>query len=133
MTPNGLAIMLCTIPIDLRASFDGLARRVGEQFGADAKTSRSMYVFVNKRQDMAKVLWRDGTGWCLLAKRLDTRQIELPSGDSSPSTLTIDGRTLSLLLDGVESKKLTARNIARSARLAFDKYTEKTSNLTRDM
>jgi transposase len=133
MTPNGLAIMLCTTPVDLRASFDGLARGVTERFGVDAKTGRAMYVFVNKRRDMAKVLWRDETGWCLLAKRLDARQMELPSGDSNPSSLAIDGRTLALLLDGIERKKKTVKDIVKSARLAVDKYIESTSKSTECM
>jgi len=37
-----------------------------------------MFVFLNKRRDMVKMLWRDATGWCLLAKRLERRLIELP-------------------------------------------------------
>jgi transposase len=126
MTPSGLAIMLCATPVDLRASFDGLARTVTERLGADAKVAKAMYVFVNKRRDMAKVLWRDRTGWCLLAKRLDTRFMELPlvdgAGDTNPN-LSIDAKTLALLLDGVECKKQTTRDIVREARLAAERHT----------
>lgn len=123
MTPNGLAVMLCATPVDLRASFDGLAQVVMERLGADAKTARAMYVFVNRRRDMAKVLWRDGTGWCLLAKRLDTRLIETPSNDSTQTSLVIDARTLALLLDGVECKKQTTRDVVREARAAVEIHT----------
>jgi len=50
---------------------------VQEQLGLDARTERAMFVFVNKRRDLLKLLWRDVTGWCLLAKRLDKRVVAL--------------------------------------------------------
>ena len=59
-----------------------------------------MYVFVNRAGDKVKVLWRDATGWCLLAKRLDTRLVELPKTlDPTATSHVIDGKTLSMLLE----------------------------------
>ena len=37
MTPGGFLIMLCVTPLDMRASFDGVARAVKERLGVDAK------------------------------------------------------------------------------------------------
>jgi transposase len=103
----------------MRASFDGLALAVKERLGADAKSARAMYLFVNRRRNLAKVLWRDATGWCVLAKRLDTRLIELPASVPEGATsLAIDGRALAALLDGVEPRRETVRDIVRQARLA---------------
>ncbi len=121
MTPGGFLIMLCVTPLDMRASFDGLARAVKDRLGVDAKSKKAMYVFVNKRGDKVKVLWRDATGWCLLAKRLDTRLVELPKTlDATASSHVIDGKTLSTLLDGVEVHRETRRDIAHEARNAFE-------------
>lgn len=121
MTPNGMAIMLCVAPMDMRASFDGLARAVTERLKVDAKAEQAMYVFVNRRRDMAKVLWRDRTGWCLLAKRLEGRLIAVPAADGSAGhSLLVDAKTLAFLLDGVERRRPTNRDIAREARLAVD-------------
>ena len=40
MTPGGLLIMLCVTPLDMRASFDGVARAVKERLGVDAKAQK---------------------------------------------------------------------------------------------
>ena len=121
MTPGGLAIMLCVTPLDMRASFDGLARAVTERLGVDAKTKRAMYVFVNRQRDKVKVLWRDSTGWCLLAKRLDSRLVELPRDiDPAAASVTIDGRALATLLDGVDCRRETRRDVAAAAKTAVE-------------
>lgn len=121
MTPGGLAIMLCVSPLDMRASFDGLARAVKERLGVDAKGERAMYVFVNRQRDKVKVLWRDSTGWCLLAKRLDSRLVELPRNiEPTTTSIVIDGRTLATLLDGVDCRRETRRDIAHEARAAVE-------------
>jgi len=127
MTPSSMAIMLCMTPVDLRGSFDGLARAATEFLGANANSTRAMFVFVNKHRNMAKVLWRDGTGWCILAKRLDTRFIELPLGEGDKGR-TIDARALAVLLDGVAGPKPTTRgmkpstrDIVKEARLAAER------------
>jgi transposase len=37
-----------------------------------------LYLFLNKRRRIAKALWFDGSGWCLLAKGLETGSFQLP-------------------------------------------------------
>jgi transposase len=128
MTPAGMTVLLATTAVDLRRSFDGLANWVKEALGRDARTERTMYVFVNRRKDMAKVLWRDNTGWCLLSKRLDGREVALPKGiPPGISSLTIDVRALAALLDGVVPQRSdeTARSIASAARAAAAQVREK--------
>ncbi len=67
---------------------------------------RVMYVFVNRKRDMAKVLWRDATGWCLLAKRLDESEVVLPDDiPAGASSLTIGARALAVLLDGAVPRR----------------------------
>jgi transposase len=122
MMPGGLRIMLCATPMDMRASFDGLAQAVQERLAVDAKTEKAMYVFINKRRDMVKMLWRDATGWCLLAKRLERRLIELPKAFAAGQTShLIDGKTLSTLMDGVEIRRQTRRDVAHEARAAVER------------
>ena len=120
MTPSGMTVLLAVAPIDMRRLFDGLARAVQEHLGRNAKTERSMFLFVNRRRDLVKLLWRDATGWCLLAKRLDTHVVSLPKDIPPKATsITIDARTLAALLDGViRPRQETSRDIAKQARLA---------------
>jgi transposase len=130
MTPAGMTVFLAAEPVDMRRSFAGLALWVQTQLGMDAKARGTMYVFVNRRRDMAKVLWRDGTGWCLLAKRLDERIVALPANiPEGASSVTVDARALAALLDGVVRRRSeTARSIARAARDAAEKTRAMTMN-----
>jgi transposase len=57
-------------PVDMRKSFDTLAALVKEEIGQDL-LSGSLFLFISKDRKRAKVLYFDGTGLCLFAKRLD--------------------------------------------------------------
>jgi transposase len=56
-------------PTDMRKSFNTLSALVLE-LGQDVLAGDA-FVFVGKGRRRAKVLWFDGTGLCLLAKRLE--------------------------------------------------------------
>jgi transposase len=57
-------------PTDMRASFDSLYRQTKEIIGQDPKSGH-MFLFVNKNRSRIKVLYYDGTGFVIIAKRLD--------------------------------------------------------------
>ena len=80
--------------------------------------TNAMFVFVNRRRDMMKALWRDATGWCLLVKRLDDREVALPREiPEGASSITIDSRILAALLDGVaRPHQETGKDVARASR-----------------
>ena len=95
MTPKAMVVLLAVQPVDMRRSFDGLARAVQEQLGRDALTERAMFVFVNRRRALLKLLWRDATGWCLLAKRLDKHVVALPHDiPKGASSIAVDAAIL---------------------------------------
>ena len=50
----------------MRGSFDALAGAV-RRLGLDPVDGH-LYLFLSKRRRLAKALWFDGSGWCLLAK-----------------------------------------------------------------
>lgn len=56
-------------PTDLRKSYRSLRAVVEQELGKDAMNGEA-YVFVNRSRTLAKVLWWDRTGWCLLLKKL---------------------------------------------------------------
>lgn len=127
MTPAGLNILLAVQPVDMRRSFDGLKVVVRDQLQRDPKAERAMFVFLNRDQSMAKILWRDASGWCLLAKRLDERIFELPAQiPTGTASIGVDARTLAALLDGTQKPgKETRRDIANAARKAAQKEQNK--------
>ena len=57
-------------PTDMRKGHAGLASVVRKEMGKDP-LSGALFLFTNRRRTHAKVLWFDGSGLCLLAKRLE--------------------------------------------------------------
>ena len=60
----------CKIPTEMRGSFDSLYKRAKDVIGLDPKSGH-MFLFVNKNRNRVKVLYYDGTGFVIIAKRLD--------------------------------------------------------------
>jgi len=105
MLPASVRIFVCTVPQDMRRSFDTLALAVQQLLGQDPQ-SGALYVFLGKRPTRVKVLWWDRNGYCLLAKRLHRALFRIPSnGEASASALRIDGAALAQLLAGVNSER----------------------------
>lgn len=63
-------------PVDLRKSYHSLCAVVEHELKRPAKNGDA-YVFVNRRCTLAKVLWWDRTGWCLLLKRLSAGKFRI--------------------------------------------------------
>ena len=70
---------MATRPVDFRKGVDGLAALVRESMGADP-FSGTVYVFRAKRADRVKLVFWDGTGVCLFAKRLEEGQFRSSRG-----------------------------------------------------
>jgi transposase len=56
----------------------------------------------NKRRRLAKSLWFDGSGWCLLAERLEAGSFQLPPFDGDQPQVAIDGSAFASLLAGID-------------------------------
>jgi len=95
--PPEVPIFLCTEPVDMRKSFDGLAGAARDLLGRDPEGG-GLFVFVNRRSNRLKILWLDGRGYCLLYKRLDRALFRLPELGGRER---IGARELATLLAGV--------------------------------
>ena len=99
MIPAQVRIFVCTEPVDMRRSFDGLALAARERLGQDPLEG-GLFAFANRRSNRLKVLWFDRNGYCLLYKRLHRALFCLPrQGDAI--SVRIDGAELVRLLEGV--------------------------------
>ena len=65
-----VAVFAYAGPVDMRKSFDTLSALVKVELGEDLM-SGSLFLFTSKNRKRAKVLYFDGTGLCLFAKRLE--------------------------------------------------------------
>jgi transposase len=105
MLPASVRIFVCTVPQDMRRSFDTLALVVQQLLGQDPMCG-AVYVFIGKRPTRVKLLWWDRNGYCLLAKRLHRALFVLPEGgESAGHALRIDTAALAQLLAGVAKEK----------------------------
>lgn len=96
-------VFVVVAPLDMRGSFDALAGAV-RRLGLDP-TDGHLYLFLNKRRRIAKAVWFDGSGWCVLAKRLEAGSFQLPAFDATVARVQIDGATFASLLAGIDFTK----------------------------
>lgn len=87
--PGSVRVFVARAPLDMRGSFDALAGAVRRL--ALEPTDGHVYVFLNKRRRLAKALWFDGSGWCVLAKRLEAGSFQLPPFATADSRVEVDG------------------------------------------
>lgn len=96
---SGPRIFVGIDPVDMRGSFNalaGAARRLGLE-----PNDGHLYLFFNRRRRLCKMLWFDGSGWCIFSKRLLRGSFELPASNGQSQVL-VDRATLASLLDGIE-------------------------------
>jgi transposase len=99
-----LKIFVATAPCDLRLSFNGLWNAAQGQLGEDPR-SGALFVFGNRRRNRLKLLYFDGTGVCVLAKRLEEGTFHWPHSAGEPGAkIRLAPQALQLLLDGVDLK-----------------------------
>lgn len=102
--PTGaVKVMVATKPVDFRKGAEGLAALVRETMGANP-FSGSVYVFRAKRTDRIKLIFWDGTGVCLYAKRLEEGEFRWPKVQDGVMQLT--AAQLSALLEGLDWRRV---------------------------
>jgi transposase len=108
--PPSVRIYAAVGATDMRKGFDGLSALAAQIVGADP-TSGHLFMFCNRRRTQLRVLFWDGTGYCVYAKRLARGTFELPAADAHSRSIEIDSETLSMILAGIELE--TARRRRR--------------------
>jgi transposase len=106
--PSGaVRVMVATRPVDFRKGAEGLAALVREQMKADPFCG-AVYVFRAKRADRVKLIFWDGTGLCLFAKRLEDGKFRWPKIEDGVIRLT--AAQLSALLEGLDWRRVHEAN-----------------------
>ena len=96
---SGVKVLIAMKPVDFRKGMDGLAALVRETLGANPYGG-VIYVFRSRRADRIKLLFWDGTGMVLMAKRLEEGSFRWPSLREGVMRLT--PAQLSALLEGLD-------------------------------
>lgn len=101
----GTKVYLACRPISMRYGFDGLAAQVAQVLQNDP-FSGHMFLFRSKRADYLKVLYYDGTGLCLFAKRLERGKFVWPPIVDGATILT--PAQMALLLEAMDWRRTVA-------------------------
>lgn len=107
--PSSVKIFLATSPTDMRKAHDGLYALVTEQLQADA-FSGHLFVFVSKRGNRVKILTWDHGGFVLWYKRLEKGHFKLPDIPAGQSSIQLDRAQLSMLLEGIDTRRVRRSN-----------------------
>lgn len=100
--PGGVRVWLAAGITDMRKGFDGLAALIQQALSEDP-FSGQVFVFRGKRGDLVKLLWWDGDGLCLFAKRLERGRFVWPQAASG--TVHLTSAQLSMLLEGIDWRR----------------------------
>jgi transposase len=100
-----MRVMVSSRPVDFRKGAEGLAALVREEMKSDP-FSGVVYVFRAKRADRVKLVYWDGTGVCLLAKRLEDGQFRWPN--IQDGVIRLSAAQLSALLEGLDWRRVHA-------------------------
>jgi len=100
--PAGAHIWIAAGTTDLRRGFTGLSALVQTALEQDP-FSGHVFVFRGRRGDLLKVLWWDGDGLCLFAKRLERGRFIWPRADGG--TVALTRAQLSMLLEGIDWRR----------------------------
>lgn len=98
--PPSVRVFLAVGAVDMRGSFDALAGRV-RLLHLDPLDGH-LYVFLNRRRTLIKVLFFDRSGYCILSKRLERGTFQLPAVPDDARQLRLDAAELALILEGID-------------------------------
>ena len=100
--PAGTRIWIVAGVTDMRRGFVGLSGMVQTAL-QEQPFSGDVYIFRGRRGDLIKVLWFDGDGLCLFAKRLEKGRFIWPQAING--TVSLTPAQLSMLLEGIDWRR----------------------------
>lgn len=101
---GNLRVFVALEPCDMRKSFNALQAVVTGKLGEDPMQG-ALFAFTNKSRTRLKLLYWDGTGLWILAKRLERGSFSWPkASDPSQAKLKLAPEALALLMDGIDMK-----------------------------
>lgn len=121
--PPRVKVFAALAPTDMRKSFHGLVGIVEKELGHQVEGG-DLFLFFNRRRDRLKVLWFTGDGLLILYKKLEVGTFEslrapeassaacsshAESESTSAPCLSLRGRELALLLEGIELASVKRR------------------------
>lgn len=99
MIPPGARVWIAMGHTDMRKGMQGLALMVQQHLGRDPHGG-DLFVFRGRAGSLVKIIWHDGVGMSLYAKRLERGRFIWPSATDGVVALT--SAQLACLLEGID-------------------------------
>src|SRR5437660_7034600 len=109
MIPSGVEVYVASTPVDFRKGPVSLMALVRD--GGVDPFNGALYVFRAKRADRVKIVWWDGTGLCLFAKRLEADRFHWPK--LTAGTLHMSAIQLAALVEGMDWTRVRSAQLSR--------------------
>jgi transposase len=97
--PTGVRVWVAAGHTDMRRGMRGLALQVQEALKRDPHVG-DLYVFRGRSGSLIKILWHDGVGMSLYARRLERGRFIWPS--AAAGVVSISPSQLAYMLDGID-------------------------------
>ena len=110
-------ICLAVGPTDMRKSFEGLFGLVRDRLSCDP-LSGHIFLFSNAQRNRLKLLFWDGSGLWVCAKRLEKGRFRWPAAEGEESKITLSHEELMLLIGGIDLAQTRRRAWHRVVRAA---------------
>jgi transposase len=98
----GTRVYVSCRPVDLRNGFNGLAALIAHELHSDPYSGH-LFVFRGKRSDYLKMLYWDGSGLCLFAKRLESGKFSWPP--IVDESMSLSQGQLAMLIEGIDWRR----------------------------
>ena len=101
-------VYVATGATDMRKGFEGLFGLVRDRLQADP-LSGHVFLFSNAQRNRLKLLFWDGSGLWVCAKRLEKGRFRWPAADAGQSRITLTQEEVALLLGGIDLSQTQRR------------------------
>jgi transposase len=113
-------IYLAVGATDMRKGFEGLYGLVRDRLGLEVQSGH-LFLFANARRNRLKVLYWDGSGLWVCAKRLERGRFSWPVAEDQSDRVNLSHEELSLLLGGIDLTRTRRKEWYRKTFLESEK------------
>lgn len=119
---SGARVFALCAAVDMRRGFEGLWALATQQMGHEVLAG-DLFLFIGRDRRRCKVLWFDGTGVCLLHKRLSKGLFAALWRHAETPQLQLSRTELQLFLEGSEAVGRMPLSPAPLERAELRRYT----------
>jgi len=107
-------IYVATGATDMRKGFDGLYGLIRDRLRCDPESGH-VFLFTNARRNRLKVVFFDGSGLWVCAKRMESGRVRWPAADTTATKIVLSHEELALLIGGIDLSQTQRRKWYRKA------------------